>query len=180
MKDSRTAAAESSFEPTTSGKIPAVMPKTIANDTNHILGVWKSIVIVVWRNETTVSAIVELGNCLQDHSNLLGKPIGLFMVAERRAPLPTADSRKASADVLQVARLAFSALTFEGTGFRAAAVRGVVTGISMLAKQAFPHKAFATVEDAAAWASQHAVHDGPADAVERGLLHAIRFLRSSG
>ena len=48
-------------------------------------------------------------------------------------------------------RIRMSAVVHEGAGFRAAAVRSVVTGIAMLSKVPFPHHIFATVEQAAKW-----------------------------
>jgi hypothetical protein len=49
--------------------------------------------------------------------------------------------RKALADLLTESHIIrCSAVIMEGTGFRAAAVRGVVTSLTMLARHEFPHR----------------------------------------
>lgn len=47
--------------------------------------------------------------------------------------------------------VACSALVFEGGGFRAAAVRAITTTINQVARQPFPHRVFATVDEASLW-----------------------------
>ena len=60
--------------------------------------------------------------------------------------MPPAASRNELAATLRGASfIKASAVAFEGQGFRAAAVRGVVTGLTALARQPFPHKVFAHV-----------------------------------
>ena len=50
-------------------------------------------------------------------------------------------------------RLKVPAVCFEGTGFRAAAARGVIVGLGMLVKSSFPNKVVSSVNDAATWLS---------------------------
>lgn len=82
-----------------------------------------------------------------------GKAVGVITIVEQNAPLPSAEARRAMAEFLSTrrGRIAASAVVFEGAGFRAAAVRGVVTGLTLVAQQPFPHRVFAVVKDAAAW-----------------------------
>jgi hypothetical protein len=47
--------------------------------------------------------------------------------------------------------IACSAVAFEGSGFRAAFVRGVVTGLTILARHPFPNRIFAGVPEASSW-----------------------------
>ena len=44
-----------------------------------------------------------------------------------------------------------SGVAFEGTGFRAAAVRSIVSGLTMLARQPYQHKVFDAVPTTMAW-----------------------------
>ena len=64
----------------------------------------------------------------------------------------------------------------EGTGFRAAAVRSVVTGLTMLAKQAYPHRV-CSVHDAASMLS-HALTTASGRSIDPSALRvAIDDLR---
>src|SRR5262249_33324306 len=76
--------------------------------------------------------------------------IGLLTIVEARTPMPNAQARDALAAFLKEASgyIRASAVIFEGNSFRASAVRGVATGLTLLAKQPFPHKFF--IEGAAA------------------------------
>lgn len=67
--------------------------------------------------------------------------------------MPTPQARTELANFLADSgmNIHYSALVYEGSGFRAAAVRSVVTGLSMIASQAFPHKVFASTSEGAAW-----------------------------
>ena len=70
-----------------------------------------------------------------------------------------------------------SAVAFEGAGFRAAAVRGVVTGLTMLARQPYPHKVFATMTDAAQWLTGSLAQTAHVPLDSRELLGALEELR---
>jgi hypothetical protein len=56
--------------------------------------------------------------------------------------MPPSPVRQAVADFLAEGStfIKCSAVLMEGAGFRAAAVRSVVTGLTMLARQAYPHR----------------------------------------
>ena len=47
--------------------------------------------------------------------------------------------------------LIFSGVAFEGSGFMAASVRSVVVGLTLLAKQTYPHRVFPNVKEASFW-----------------------------
>lgn len=72
-----------------------------------------------------------------------------------------------------------AALVFEGTGFRAAAVRGVVTVLNTLARQAYPYKSFGTVDAGATWvASMH--NDGKGGTIRAAdLISVVAPLRTA-
>lgn len=53
-----------------------------------------------------------------------------------------------------------SALVFEGSGFRRAAVRNVMVAVSLLARQGFPHRIFSSVDEAAGWLTEESVRRG--------------------
>jgi hypothetical protein len=158
----------------------AAAPRILENDLDHALATWHRVVIVVWRRETSPSAIERLGLAMLVLERAIGHSVGLFMVVEQGAPLPSNEARSTSATVLQKASLALSAVTFEGAGFRAAAVRAVVTGIGLLAKAPYPYKSFAQVEEAAAWVHLRTSADGEGPSVpEKALLLAVNRVRQA-
>jgi len=109
---------------------------------DYALACWNEIAAVVWRHETTVDAVRCLQSAVADLSQAHPKGIGMLTVVAERAPLPSSAARKALADLLSEssAFIRCSAVIMEGSGFRAAAVRSVVTGLTMMSKHNFPHR----------------------------------------
>jgi hypothetical protein len=148
-------------------------PKILENDVDHVLASWRHIAIAFWRRETRPDAIERLGLALRALQDATGHAPGLFMVIGESAPLPSAEARALSATVLRRLPLAFSVVTFEGAGFRAAAVRAVVAGISLLAKVPYPYKSFASIEDASTWVAMRTRADGEASVPAKALMVAV-------
>ena len=144
-------------------------PRVAEHTRDHAFGTWQHLVIVVWKQQTTVQALRSVGALTFALAKDSGHKIGLLSIVEDGAPLPTAEVRKVTADVLRGVPIKLSAMVFEGHGFRAAAVRGVITGIGLLARTPYPHRTFAMVEDAAVWIEEETRADGP-DAMLRGSV----------
>ena len=109
---------------------------------DYSLAYWNEIVAVVWRHETTVDAVQCLQSAVADLAQAHPKGIDMLTVIAERAPLPSSVARKALADLLSEgsAFIRCSAVILEGSGFRAATVRSVVTGLTMMSKHDFPHR----------------------------------------
>ncbi|HZU82320.1 MAG TPA: hypothetical protein VE987_05365 [Polyangiaceae bacterium] len=119
---------------------------------DQIIATWQQLVIVVYRLETTISGT----HAVQETFDELARQYpGVFVltVVEEHAPIPAPDVRAMMARFLltRAPQIVLSAVVYEGTGFRAAAVRTVVTGLALVSKLPYRHKIFATVEDAARW-----------------------------
>ena len=116
--------------------------KVVTKNHDYALASWNEIVAVVWRHETTVEAVRQLDEAVAELARSHPKGIGMLTVVAEGAPLPPSAARKAIADLLtaSTAFIRCSVVIMEGTGFRAAAVRSVVTGLTMLAKHDFPHQ----------------------------------------
>jgi hypothetical protein len=147
------------------------------NDPDHLIATWRNVVILVWRRETLVAAV----DAAQDvYDKLaLANPGGLFLltVVEAGAPPPSQEARYALARFLSsgAGRMILSAVVHEGSGFRAAFVRGVVTGLALLANLPYPHKVFGSVEEAATWFRMKAT--APRSWGEQELVLAVKELR---
>ncbi len=140
-------------------------------DANHCMATWHNFVIVIWRKDTTADAVKQLRELFQKTSTMT-QAVCLLTIVEPNAPPPSSDVRDALAGVLgEFGKLIkFSAVAFEGSGFRAAMVRGVVTGLTMLARMPYPHKVFAGVDDSVRWLCGNATgigwRDTPTDVIE--------------
>jgi hypothetical protein len=124
--------------------------KIVQKDDNYVLASWQQIFAVVWRNETTLDGVRALHSECSKFATKHPRGIGLLTIVSAGAPMPASPVRQAVAAFLAQGSLYIkcSGVLMEGTGFRAAAVRSVVTGLTMLAKQAYPHRV-CSVHDAA-------------------------------
>ncbi len=142
---------------------------------DHVVFTWRNVACAVFKKETTLGGVRTIQRV---YDELAGQnPRGVFMltIVEERAPLPVVEVRDALAKFLAsgAGRSKKSAVVHEGSGFRAASVRGVVTGLAMIARLPYPHKVFSTPTDAARWFAT--THDLPVDAAD--LANAIADAR---
>jgi hypothetical protein len=133
------------------------MTATIQASTgNYVLATWQDLVLAVWCGETTLAGVREGQRVFDDHAGRSPKGVLLLTVVEEAAPMPDGDARAGLGRLLKsgAGRTRRSAVVYEGAGFKAATVRSVVTGITALSKPPFPHKVFATVDQAAAFLAE--------------------------
>ncbi len=101
-----------------------------------------AILTVVWLGETTLAGTERLHIAIREFAVTHPRGIGLLTIVGARAPLPAPAVRKELAQMLAEGRyfIKCSAILIEGSGFRASAVRSVVTGLTLLAQQPYPHR----------------------------------------
>lgn len=131
--------------------------ETVHVDDKHAVGVWRNDVLVIWRGETEARAVERLRGVLNRVAMQQGMKLGILQYVLPDAPIPTSkEVREQLALMLQEARrtVACSAMVAPGTGFRIAAGRAMVTGLTMLVRPGFPHVVFSTLEEAAEWQSR--------------------------
>lgn len=135
----------------------------VEKDDNHVLASWQQIFAVVWRQDTTLEGAQALNRECLAFATKHPRGIGLLTIVSAKAPMPTSPVRRVVADFLAQGStyIKCSAVLMEGTGFRAAAVRSVVTGLTVLAKQAYPHRV-CSVPDAVTMFTNALVASGPA------------------
>jgi uncharacterized protein (DUF2267 family) len=122
-------------------------------DDDHIIGNAWNVSVLVWGKRTTLHAIAGSERAILAHAARFPEGIGLLTVVEEIAEIPNDEERKALSVLLSSlsGKVKRSAVAHEGTGFRAAAVRGVATGLTLLARVPFPHRTFEGMEPAVAW-----------------------------
>jgi len=123
----------------------------VSSSPDYMFATWRQMMIAVWHGETTLEGVKLADGIYEDFA--AKNPGGIFVltIVEEHAPMPDSATRAALSHQLKSGggKTKYSAVVHEGTGFRAAAVRSVVTGITLFSKPPYPHKVFATVLQAA-------------------------------
>jgi hypothetical protein len=137
---------------------------------------WDRCVGVVWKRETTPEGVDALTTTYREQASRYPSGVYLLTIVERDAPMPAPPQREALAVFLRSGggRTRMSAVVIEGTGFRAAAVRSVVTGLAMLVRLPYPHEIFGSMEQAAKWLGTTPHNDVDPDYTVLAVNHARR------
>ncbi len=153
--------------------------RIVALEPDYCLAVWEQVFIVIWRHDTTMDGVRALERQHTEHGQAHPGGGGLLTIIEQGAPMPSSEVRTALAKFMTAGArfIRSSAVAFEGAGFRAAAVRGVVTGLTMLARQPYPHKVFATMPEAIQWLGTSLKQTAQLDLDSSALLAALATLR---
>jgi hypothetical protein len=151
----------------------------LAIERDYCFASWNHVFILIWRHDTTLEGLKALDKAMREHETRCPEGSGLLTIIEQGAPMPSSEVRTAMARFLtELARfIKISAVAFEGAGFRAAAVRGVVTGLTMLARQPYPHKVFATMPEAAQWLGRSLRETAKLEVDSESLVKALGELR---
>lgn len=109
-------------------------------------------VLAVWTDAPTVASVEALGRALEGQLALGLEPTYLGLVVGG-VSLPGEPARKAFGALLRrlQGRMPAMAMVVRGEGFGASAVRGVITGLGLAARNKLPLQCFAEVEPAAHW-----------------------------
>ena len=124
-------------------------------DAQHAIGTADRLLLCIWRGETQPEAVAGLRAVARDLKDG-ADGFAMLTVVEAGAAMPGVAIRIELAKIFWELRssVTCSALVFQGEGLRAAIARQIAVGISLLARQPFPHEVFATVPAAAAWISE--------------------------
>jgi hypothetical protein len=152
-------------------------PDVRSIDHDHCIAAWDRVLIQVWRGEATLEAaqsLLKIGKVfLTQHP---GYPCNSLSIVESRSPPPNDKVRQLlSACYRELAPgMRHQIFVAEGSGFRAALVRGVGLTVSTFAPSLLPFKFAASVDEAAITiAPGLSVKAGGAD----GLRSAVAGLR---
>jgi hypothetical protein len=125
--------------------------KIVHVEKDYALASLGDVFIVIWRHETSLSGTEAVRRECFEFAKSRPEGIALLTIIEERAPMPPAEPRSQLASFMRDASdiIKASGVVFEGSGFRAAAVRSVVISLTMLAGQKYPHKVFANLIETA-------------------------------
>jgi hypothetical protein len=162
---------------------PPGEPQVLTHDEDHLTATWGPVYLTVWKKEVRVDAARAIQFALRDFAaSTPGGRVACLTVIEEGAPLPSADARTALANMFRfwTDDLICSGVAMMGTGFRAAAVRGVATGLSLIARQPFPHRTWASIPLAASWICSLMKNESPLAFGPNDLVAAAEKVRSGG
>ena len=156
--------------------MPAATPEIVSLGRDHAIGIWHCFLIQIWRHGTSLDCARTVRDAAKRLAAEREGALATIIVVESGAAMPDGDTRAELARMVddQKGRMVAAALVHEGSGFRAAAVRAVMTGMMTLAKQPFPHHVVANVADGAKWlATRERLPAGDVAEIER-VVEALR------
>lgn len=118
---------------------------------------WRALVVVIWRKAPTAATIRRPAATLFRALERPGHPVVFAALAPPQLLLPDSDARKALHDVIRAmdAHLAGAVSVVLGSGFQAAAVRAMLSGFALLARQKHPVAFVGTTAAAAEFVVGH-------------------------
>ena len=161
--------------------VPSDSPKLAYEDAFCMVATWRSLVMpVMGHRSLPASSAKAQVRALVEH----GKRIGRGRMAEitlisHDAPLPEADTRTALDAAVPLVSPYYGCVSavFDGTGFRGAFVRGMLTSFQMLSRNKFPQKIFSSIDAAAKWTFTYLPAMGMDVASPDEIIEAVKAVR---
>ncbi|HMI85589.1 MAG TPA: hypothetical protein VK550_15940 [Polyangiaceae bacterium] len=147
-------------------------------DVNHAKATAFNMLFTLWCKETQVSAYIRTSAALKKLAAAFPGGVGVLQTVERDAQPPNAAARTVFNDFLTLAGtcVAHYSTVHEGSGFKAAAVRAVVSSVYLVARPKFEHAVFSSVSQSAAWHAERQRLLGRDETAEQ-IAGVVRKLR---
>ncbi len=157
---------------------PSYAIKVVKSTPHYMLAVCGPVFIVEWRDSTPLEGCHALRTECERYAKTRPEGVGLLTIVQATAPPPESKQRDMIANFLRGGSdyIKCSAVVVEGDGFRASLVRGVVIGLTMLARQKFPHQVQSMPNAVAAFARVLEPNKDPAKTAQ-ALEDAINAVR---
>ncbi|MEO6602292.1 MAG: hypothetical protein ABIQ16_20595 [Polyangiaceae bacterium] len=126
--------------------------EVVLMDEDHLKGTVFNLVLMVWRRRTLAEPYRAGSELVRNFALKHPEGVGVLQVVETEASPPDAEARKAFADFLKLTSIQHFCVTHEGSGFKAASIRAITSGVHALARPTFAHAVHSTVAEAARWA----------------------------
>jgi len=148
-----------------------------AVDDVHVVGVWRSTLIQIWRGASSSLLSAEVNRIGMQLVTSSRDPVSSLFIVERGSPAPDDATRKSVASFSRdiVSRMSISVVVAEGGGFRSAMVRAVGVTLTTI----LPHSSkFRFVNDVTSASQLIEPHLKPGSGGAQGLLAAADELRA--
>lgn len=130
-------------------------PTIVAADARYCIATANGTLIQLWRTETPADGVARAIEAIRRST----QPIhSTLIVVQDECALPDPPARKLLEQLTELLKptCKIAAMVHEGTGFRAAAVRAILTSLAFLTKQAWPYKIFQSVQHGTTWMADQA------------------------
>ncbi len=132
-------------------------PKIVYEDAAQLLATWQNVLVsVLGRSAMTEVGVRGQVAATAAHGRACGPQRLLeIVVFDRETPVPSAEIRAVLDGGVAVVGQYYLAVAsiFDGSGFRGAVVRGVLTSLSLLSRTEFPQRVFSSTPECVAWCS---------------------------
>jgi hypothetical protein len=146
-----------------------------------MVATWRSIVMpVMGSSKLPVASAKRQVRALEEHGKLLGEgKMAEIAIIAPDAPLPEADSRAVLDGGVPIVSPYYGSVAalFEGTGFRAALVRGILTSFQVMSRKKFPQKVFSSIDECAKWTFANATALGMVVESPQDIADAMKFVK---
>jgi hypothetical protein len=118
---------------------------------HHVLATFRNVAIAVWVDQTRVDAVQRAQQIIERLAADWSDDIAFLQVFGEDVQHVDAPARTALMTLLAAGSgsIRDAPVVYEGTGFRAAAIRAIVTGLLTQRGYGFSHRVYSRVEDAA-------------------------------
>lgn len=145
---------------------------------DYTVGVWRNVLVVDWRQRTTGDGARDVHFRLQRLARTHTEGVFYLAFVSEQASPPDFEARQILATMLKTGRsILAGAVVFDGAGLRGAFVRGVATGLVMLARPSFPFVVCSLDDAARLFADMASAHGASFDA--KHFVPEVRSLRAS-
>ena len=148
----------------------------ISGDAAHAVAVYHSVLVTIWSGEMRAPVVREAAAEAARLGRLHTGETSFLNMITRGTPAPSEAVRAEFQRMIKEGpgKLRCAAIVAEVSGFQGSVVRGVVTGLMMVVRPAFPMKVHGSVAEAAAWIAAQAAGSVTAD----GLAAAVTAVRA--
>jgi len=159
---------------------PNALLRILDIDTDHAQAALANMLLVVWRKETKLSAFKRVSEHMLALSRAHACGVGLVHLVSKGAVPPDSETKREFLSLMAKAEghVKHYSVVHEATGFSAAIFRALVSGVYLFAQPRFPHQAFSSLAEAAAWhvQQQRDLRQTPFD--EAALVSALQSLEA--
>jgi hypothetical protein len=152
---------------------------TLSRSADYTSARYQDLVLQIWHKQTSLEGVAALRAAIAKVANESREGMRLLIVVEREAAMPQRDSRSKIAAFMTDYKgsIRATSLAFEGTGFRAASIRAVVTGLNLLTQHPFPYGVFSSIPEALSWEPMAPLAAGTPSLVLAKLVRSFRLER---
>jgi hypothetical protein len=152
----------------------------VAWETEWVCATWHDVLLVVWRDEVTALLARRCADAMRAFAAARPGGFCMLVVAEDSTGPPGAKARSIFVSAMREngTRIRATAYVISIEGFKGAALRGVITGLSLLARKPYPTRIFSEASAAARWLGAHLATGMNAISLGQQIEDVARQLRT--